>query len=175
MTLFQGKYRRTSLRLSGWDYTQDGFYFVTVCTRKQGCFLGEIKDGLMRLSEIGNIIAEEWQKITEVRENVLLDQWVVMPNHVHGIIQINHSVGATRRVAPTPIGPVSGSIGAIIGQFKSITTKRIKKIDDTINSIWQRNYYEHVIRDDFDLNRIREYINNNPVQWLHDENNRERQ
>lgn len=158
---------------------------------EQGSVYGDIFDGTMQINEYGQVVQNEWMKTADVRTNVELDEFVVMPNHIHGIIVLS-DVGArrrlalpdreetddlsktdqnraTHRVAPTA---VSGSVGAIVGQFKSIVTKHINRIRNTPDRpVWQRNYYEHVIRGDEDFNRIREYIINNPLQWAEDENN----
>jgi REP element-mobilizing transposase RayT len=169
---------RRSIRLKGYDYAQAGAYFVTICTCDRECLFGEIAGSEMRLNEIGQIVAEEWIRAPQIRPYVELDEWVIMPNHMHGIIVIMEGgmVGATRRVAPTttdrPTGPKSGSLGAIIGQFKSVTTKRVNALRGTPRvPVWQRNYYEHIIRNEDDLARVREYIANNPLQWGIDRNN----
>lgn len=177
-------HRRRSIRLKEYDYRRAaGAYFITICSWNNECLFGSILDGKMQLNENGQIVEGEWLQTGVVRPNVKLDTFVVMPNHIHGIIILNEDggtiqsvVGATRRVAPTgrPMGPVSGSIGAIIGQYKSIVTKRINKMRNTTwFNIWQRNYYEHIIRNENELNRIREYIRNNPARWAEDENNPE--
>ena len=88
MTKFRGQYRVESARLPGWDYASAGWYFVTLCTRDHVCFLGDVVDGRIQLSSLGEIVAEEWQKTPQIRPNVELDEWIVMPNHVHGIIVI---------------------------------------------------------------------------------------
>ena len=86
MTLYKGKYRIESTRLEGWDYSRNGCYFVTVCTQNNECLFGDVPDGIMQLTLIGEIVVDEWQKTTQIRNNVVLDKWVVMPNHLHGII-----------------------------------------------------------------------------------------
>ena len=204
MTFDPQKHHRRSIRLKGYDYTQPGAYFITVVTHDRECLFGEIVDGEMRLNEYGEIVRAEWFQTAVVRPYVMLhpDEFVVMPNHVHGIIWIvDVDVGATRRVAPTrvvptrvvptrvvptrvvptrvaptrvaptttPRGPDAGSIGAIMGQFKSITAKRINALRDTPGApVWQRNYYEHIIRNERALNAIRRYILNNPANWTKD-------
>jgi len=181
------RHHRRSIRLPGYDYTQPGAYFITIVTHERMPSFGEIVDGEMRLNEYGQIVRAEWFQTAVVRPYVMLhpDEFVVMPNHVHGIIWIVDigaagmvgatRVGATRRVAPTtptPRGPDAGSIGAIIGQFKSITAKRINALRDTPGApVWQRNYYEHIIRDDHALARIRAYTQSNPQRWFDDREN----
>jgi REP element-mobilizing transposase RayT len=165
---------RRSIRLPEYDYSQVGAYFVTICTYNRECLFGNIEDGKLILNEYGKIVCVEWIKTGEIRFNVQLDEYVIMPNHIHGIIAI---VGAHCNV---PLQPqierfgqsTRNSIPTIIKLFKSTTTKQINQIRNTPSiPVWQRNYYEHVIRDDKDLCRIREYIQNNSLQWDMDENN----
>ncbi|RMF82454.1 MAG: transposase [Chloroflexi bacterium] len=177
------KHHRRSIRLPDYDYRNDGAYFVTIVTKDRTCLFGDVVNDAMRLNVLGIFVAEEWLRTAIVRPYVELDAFIIMPNHLHGIIILHdvpkrESVGATRRVAPTtetphkPKGPASGSIGAIIGQFKSAATKRINAHRDTPGAaLWQRNYYEHIIRDLDDLNRIRAYIAANPAQWAVDREN----
>jgi REP element-mobilizing transposase RayT len=170
------KHHRRSIRLKDYDYSQSGAYFITICTHNRECLFGEIVNVGMILNEFGKIAWEEWDNNAKIRKNLVQDEYVVMPNHVHGILFIldENDIGATRRVAPTErlSGLASGSIGAIIGQFKSIVTKRVNSIRGTPGlDIWQRNYHEHVIRDEDELLEIREYIANNPIRWAEDENN----
>jgi REP element-mobilizing transposase RayT len=170
------KHHRRSIRLKDYDYSQSGAYFITICTYNRECLFGEIVNVGMILNEFGKIAWEEWDNNAKIRKNLVQDEYVVMPNHVHGILFIldENDIGATRRVAPTErlSGLASGSIGAIIGQFKSIVTKRVNSIRGTPGlDIWQRNYHEHVIRDEDELLEIREYIANNPIRWAEDENN----
>jgi putative transposase len=164
MTKFKGKYRVESTRLPGWDYAGAGWYFVTICTRNRECLFGDIVDGEMHLSSIGEIVAEEWQKTPDIRPNVVLDEWVIMPNHLHGIIIIERDVSTT---TTTPSRLKAGSLGAIIGQVKSICTKRIWAIGHT-DFAWQARFYDHIIRNEASLKRIREYIVNNPAKWKED-------
>ena len=151
--------KRKSIRLQGYDYAADGAYFVTLCTWKRECTLGEINNGEMTLSDRGKILHEEWLRTGTVRPDVTLGEFVIMPNHLHGILILHDketNVGATRRVAST-IKP--GSLGAIVGQFKSISSKRIKTLyGDKRMPVWQRSSYDRIIRDEDELNRIREYI-----------------
>ena len=128
----------------------------------------------LRLSPIGEIVTHEWTRTPTVRRHVDLDAFVVMPNHVHAILVLAEGVGATRRVAPTswPRGAVTGSLGAIIGQFKSDASRRINATRDTPGRpVWQRGYDEHVIRDEAELHRIRAHIANNPLRWALDREN----
>ena len=174
------RHHRRSIRLKGYDYTQPGAYFITLCTHDRAHLFGEVVDGEMRLNEWGEIVRDEWFKTAQVRPYVQLrdDEFVVMPNHIHGIIWIvgDVGVGATRRVAPTtPRGPAPQSIGAIIGQFKSAVTKRMNELRNTPGAlVWQRNYYEHIIRNERALNAIRQYIEENPLRWELDRYNPDR-
>jgi len=183
MSKFKGKFRVESTRLPGWDYAAAGFYFVTICTKDREPFFGEVVEGEMRLSEIGEILAEEWQKTEQIREMVSLDEWVIMPNHLHGIIVIHDPVETPRHVETprgleTPRRGVSttgkhwkpNTLGAIINQIKSKCTKRIRAAGHP-DFAWQARFYDHIIRDEGSLHRIRQYIQDNPLKWVLDENN----
>jgi putative transposase len=174
MTGIRETTRRRQLRLKDFDYRQEGAYFITICTHNRKCWLAEIIDHEVRLNNLGKVIESEWLQTAILRPYVALDAYVVMPNHFHGIFSLKGQERATQRVAPTKDQPSQGlkpaSVGSIIGQFKSQVTKRIIRVKGpTKEPFWQRNYYEHVIRDEDDLNRIREYIQNNPIRWLEDE------
>jgi len=168
------KHHHRSIRLKGYDYSQSGAYYTTICTHDKKSLFGKIIDGNMVLNEFGEIVNDEWIKTEQIRKNVKLDEYMVMPNHLHGIIVINNNRRDTlMRVQPESFGkPVSGSIPTIIRGFKSATTKQINELRRTPQmSVWQSNYYEHVIRNDDDLNEIREYIINNPLKWDLDREN----
>ena len=159
---------RRSIRVPGFDYAQPGAYFVTICTRDRLPLFGRIIRGAMRLSRMGWIVSDEWMRTPAVRPYVRSDAFVVMPDHVHGIIVIADDRGVARcRTAPIAAsGPASGSVGAIVGQFKSVATKRINAVRETPGAlVWQRGYYECVVRDRAMLNRIRRYIADNPARW----------
>ena len=184
--------RRRSMRLEGYDYSQVGAYFLTICTVDRRILFGKVVNHQMVLDEAGRIVTDEWLKSARIRAEIELDAWVVMPNHIHGILTItdvggecnrrSHSdqrslttgVGVRdrgdRRVAPT--GPGPRSVGAIVAGFKSASAKRIKAFRGTPGaSVWQRNYYEHVIRYEAVLNRVRQYIAENPARWAEDPEN----
>jgi REP element-mobilizing transposase RayT len=170
---------RRSIRLRNYDYSQAGAYYVTICTRDRECLFGEIVDGEMRLNEMGQIITGCWDESPNHFPNVKLDAFVVMPNHVHGIIVIvetsdSGSVGA-RHAVPLQRSfgqPISGSLPTIIRSFKSAVTRRINEMRDTPGMpVWQRNYYEHVIRNNRELDRVRRYIAGNPARWTEDSEN----
>jgi len=167
MTLYKDKYRIESTRLKGWDYSSSGYYFVTICTKDRKCFWGKVIDGKIQLSRLGQIVAEEWTKTAEIHNNVDLDIWGIMPNHIHGILIIknNNVVETTHRVVSTTLKP--NSLGSIIGQFKSITTKRIRKLGYT-DFGWQSIFHDHIIRNDISLHNIRQYIFKNPLKWQSD-------
>jgi REP element-mobilizing transposase RayT len=164
--------RRKNLRLEEFDYAQEGAYFITICTHNRKCLLAKVIENEVRLNNWGRVVESEWRQTAILRPYVTLDVYVVMPNHFHAIIFLSLD-RATQRVAPTgkpSTGPKSASVGAIVEQFKSQVTKQINAFwGPAIEPIWQRNYYEHIIRDEDDLNRIREYIEYNPVRWLEDE------
>jgi len=173
---------RRSIRLRGYDYTYPGAYFVTLCTLGRACLFGDVVDGKMRLNAAGRIVRQCWQQIPTHFPNAALDDFVVMPNHVHGIIVLTDTnvVGATHaspqpheNASPArPHGPQRRSVASIVGSFKSAVARRINALRDTPGaSFWQRNYYEHIIRDDESLNRIRQYILDNPMRWAMDREN----
>ena len=171
MTCDQTLHNRHSIRLKGYNYSLGGAYFVTICSDNRKCLFGEIIDGAMRLNHAGELVAEEWIKTAAIRHEIELDEWVVMPNHVHGILVItdgsgtgDRRCGGDRPVAPT--GPQPRSIGAVMAGFKSAVTRRINELRQMPGAkIWQRNYWEHIVRNESELNRIREYNRNNPARW----------
>jgi putative transposase len=170
--------KRRSIRLKEYSYTQPRAYFVTVCTKNKQCIFGKIYNEEMKLSNKGEIVKREWLKTAVLRCYVRLDQFVVMPNHFHAILWIEKDNRGTARCAPTisRFGNLpSESLSSIIRAFKAAVTKNINILCKTSGlSIWQRNYYEHVIRDESALNRIRQYIINNPCIWELDRENPDR-
>jgi putative transposase len=166
----QNRHRR-SIRLPEYDYTQTGAYFVTVVTYGRDCLFGAVVDGEMQLNDFGKITDKCWRAIPEHFPSVELGAYVIMPNHVHGIIIIS-AVGARHASPLPPNGPAPHSLGAIVGSFKSAVTKRIGREYNAIG-IWQRNYYEHIIRNDHDLQRITDYIHANLLRWNDDDENPE--
>jgi len=180
---------RRSVRLKGYDYAATGAYFITICAHERESLFGEIVDGEMFPGECGRIVLTEWLKTSDIRQEVLLGEFVVMPNHFHGILKVNngatchkgtadHNKGTARvdegtaRRAPTveQFGkPIAASLSTIIRSFKSSVTKCINEIRNSPGlPVWQRNYYEHVIRDEADYNRIAEYVTTNPQRWIED-------
>ncbi len=174
MTDTSEKHHRRSIRLKGYDYSQAGAYFVTICTDDRQNIFGEIINGKMHLNHIGQIIKTEWDKTPKIRSNVDLDESVIMPNHVHGIILILDDGRGVSPYAPTTFRSPSKNLGAIVRGFKSTTTKQINEARKSFStSVWQRNYYEHIIRNEHELNRIREYSVYNPLRWQFDRENLE--
>ncbi len=174
------KHYRRSIRLKEYDYAHAGAYFVTICAYNGESLFSKIIDGKMRLNEWGHVVEDCWNEVPRHFKNIELDAFVVMPNHMHGIIIITDSVGA-RHASPLQIPqnqrrPKPKSLGAILGSFKSAVAKRINKIRATPGTpVWQRNYYEHIIRSDESVNRIREYILANPLTWRLDRENPRRE
>ena len=173
MSLYKDKYRIESTRLKGYDYSSSGIYFVTICTKRRECCLGEVASEEVRLSRPGEIVRDSWLQSPIIRPNVALDEWVIMPNHIHGIIIIKESVVETHSCASprdgNRFGPQRMNLGSIVRGFKSSSSKQIH-IEGFLSFGWHPNYYEHIIRDGADLDRIREYIIENPLMWNSDEN-----
>lgn len=174
---------RRSLRLNGYDYSQAGAYFVTVCAYEKECLFGGIESGVMRLNEYGEIVTSEWMRSAEIRLEIECGEFVVMPNHFHGIVHIVAAYGNTpifqdeqqgihcrnKGILPYAATSPSRNLGAMVRGFKGAASRRINQVRNTPGApVWQRNYYEHVIRDDEDCIRIAEYIVNNPQRWLED-------
>ena len=164
--------RRLHTRLPQFDYAQQGAYFVTLCSRNRTCLFGEILNGEMRSTDLGQLARVTWHEIPTHFPHVELDASVIMPNHLHGVIIIaDGRVGATH-ASPEPSGPPKRSLGAIVGAYKSAVTKHANRLGLLPDRpIWQRSYYDHVIRSDAALGRIRQYIANNPARWAEDPEN----
>ena len=182
--------RRRAMRLRGYDYSRPGAYFITTCVQHRKCLFGRIIDKEMRLSEIGQIVIKCWNRIPQHFPAVELGDSVIMPNHFHGIISWGiagmKGTNATNRRGEIPSsvetnttnrrGEIpSPTLGKIVAYFKYQSTKHINQYHNTPGTrIWQRNYYDHIIRDDPDLQRLRQYMQNNPMKWeldqLHPDN-----
>ena len=173
-------HHRKSIRLKEYDYSNPNWYYVTICTNNHHCIFGKVKNGRMVLNRIGKIVDDEWLRTKKIRENIDLDYYVTMPNHIHGIIIIERrgelyspqteNQGRMRYAPTDKFKSPSQSLGSIIRGFKSSVTKRINEMSgSTIFPVWQRNYYDHIIRNEQDLHRIRKYIQNNPLKWELDE------
>ncbi len=226
------RHHRRSIRLVGYDYARAGAYFVTLCVQDRSCELGEINNGGITLSDWGRIAAQTWTWLRNQYPYVALDVWVMMPNHLHGIIVLlddvdalldvgarrdvegarhdvegarcavgarrdvegarrdaggarhdaggaRHDAGGARHDAPLRRGDTFSHdaikrkpLGQLIGAFKTVSTKRINEMRGTPGArFWQRNYYEHIVRDEPDMNRIRQYIIENPRRWAEDRDN----
>ena len=173
---FQNRYRTASARLQNWDYGSNAAYFITICTHNRENYFGEIENGKMKPSEIGNIAEQEWIKSIEIRPdiNLSIGDFVVMPNHFHAIIFIGenkyntHCRDAMHGVSTMPnhFGPQSKNLASIVRGFKSAVTTYARK--NNILFDWQERYHDHIIRNDSEYNRIAHYIQNNVAQWGND-------
>ncbi|MBU7586616.1 MAG: transposase [Nostoc sp. TH1S01] len=186
MTLFKNKYRVESNRLANRDYSQNGWYFVTICTYERQWLFGDVVNSQVHLSEIGKIAAKFWAEIPQHSQNTYIDAYVIMPNHVHGIIVIDNP--ECRDVACnvstlgddfddtdvyrnlSKISPKAGSLSVVIRSYKSAVT-RWCNMNGYPNFAWQQRFFDHIIRADHSLDKIREYIINNPQKWEYDKNN----
>jgi putative transposase len=182
MYLDSDRHRRRSIRLNGYDYTQPGAYFVTVVTYHRECLFGDVVDGQVRLNEEGEIAIDEWFRAANLRPYVKLfpEEFVVMPNHIHGIIwivdmEIRRGAATLRPYKISKFQHANvppKSLGAIVRAYKSAVTYHINAIRNSRGKpIWQRNYYEHIIRDQSELEDIAGYIFANPVHWADDPEN----
>ena len=189
------EHHRRSIRLPGYDYASPGAYFVTVCVRGGKCLLGEVVDGAMRLNEFGQIAHDFWMQVPLHFLGVSIDAFTIMPNHLHAIIVIQvpsvvvgdagegegtsplqdrpdgAGVGRGGVAPPTAHSRIAKpTLGQIVAYYKHQTTKRINQCRDMPGvAFWQRNYWEHIIRNERSLNRIHEYIENNPARWAEDQ------
>jgi len=180
------KHHRRSIRLKGYDYTSAGMYFITICTYQRECLFGEIVDGEMQLNELGKVTQNYWQRLP-LYFTVELDAFIVMPNHLHGILLLCDKWGRGEALGQelppdstilvpnaSPLqanGTKPGSIGAMIQNFKSVSTQKINRLFYRRNhrQVWQRNYYEHIIRNEKSLHHVRQYIHHNPISWQQDQ------
>ena len=164
----QSKSKRRSIRLPGWDYRNAGFYFVTICTHQRTCLFDDPK--------LHEIAANAWLYIPQQphAQHVALDEWVVMPNHIHGLIEIVISPEPDSSQTHQVPQLQSGSLGAIVGNYKMLVSKRVKAMQrmmGTGHKVWQRGYWERIVRNERELNAIRQYIKNNPLRWNEDRDN----
>jgi putative transposase len=162
MTYDPEKHHRRSIRLKGFDYSRSAIYFVTICVQNRECLFGTISHNRMSLNNAGKMASAEWLALPSRFPSVILDEFIVMPNHFHGIIYISSD------------SPENLKLGKIVGAFKSIvnnnyiTGVKSENWQPFNQRLWQRNYYEHILRDDFALQKIQEYIQNNPFTWQTD-------
>ena len=173
----RAKHHRRSLRLQGYDYRQTGAYFVTLCTHNRTCFFGAVLDGKVQLNDAGRMAEAAWNDLPARLTHVNLDALVVMPNHTHGILIVgaqfiapDHLPQPCRDYAQQGAINRAPTLGKIVRTYKAVSVRMIRQ---RLNSTfaWQRNYYEHVIRNEESLNRIRQYILDNPARWQFDPEN----
>ena len=167
MTYDPEKHHRRSIRLKGFDYSRSAIYFITICVKDRECLFGKISENQLFLNDAGKMVLAEWLALPARFSSVILDEFIVMPNHFHGIIYISPD-----SIADADSKPFDNlKLGKIIGAFKSIvnnnyiTGVRAKNWEPFNKQLWQRNYYEHIVQDDFALQKIQEYIQNNPFTW----------
>lgn len=175
------KHHRRSIRLPGYDYATPGAYFVTICARDRECIFGEIQGaGEMCLNDTGHIVMECWNAIPAHFPHVMVDTFIVMPNHIHGIVRlvgVKHSRSSANASplpadVPPPNGTQPGSLAAIVQNFKSVSTRKINAQRAMSGvPVWQRNYWERIIRNDAELGHVRQYIANNLARWACDRAN----
>lgn len=171
---------RRSIRIQDYDYSQNGMYFFTICTQNREYLLGEIINEEMILNKFGKIVMNGWKNLPKHYDYVQLDEFIIMPNHIHGIIIINHpEVGAIHE-SPfqinkpmTPQERRNMGLTKVLGRLKMVSAKQINQMRQMPGiPVWQRNYYEHIIRNEASMEKIKEYILNNPKNWDEDELNR---
>ena len=188
-TKFQNRYRIPSNRLSGWDYSNEGAYFLTICTCHREYLFGEIVDCNMILNDYGVIVQREWIYSAQLRSEILLGSYVIMPNHFHAIVHIVSDQPVVPSVVPSvethgraslqqqqqphpqqpPLYREPQSISSLMAGFKSVVTKQINIIRETPGrKVWQANYYDHIIRNNEEYQRIADYIEMNPICWQSD-------
>jgi REP element-mobilizing transposase RayT len=179
---FKNKYRIQSARLPGFDYSSNGAYFITICTKNREHFFGEIIDGKMQLSEMGEIAKDCWEQIPQHFPFVQLGAFVIMPNHVHGIIVVDKTDVETLHATSLPLqrdelykgshdifsqlSPQKYSVGSIIRSYKSAVSKNIHEFSP--NFTWQSRFHDHIIRNEKEFTKISEYIMHNPQNWKED-------
>lgn len=183
---YKNKYRIPSARLQSWDYGNNGAYFITICTQHREHYFGEIVGNEMQLNEIGNLAQQYWAEIPKQFPFIELENFVVMPNHIHGVLIINNgSVLSpppveTRLIASLPVKPPGGitgdknpmfheNISRVIRWYKGRCTFEIRKIHSDFS--WQSRFHDHIIRNDESFERIQDYISNNPLNWKEDKFN----
>ena len=177
-------FSKKNRRLQGYDYRLAGWYFITICVKDREMVFGNVKNGRMELSDAGQVAHDYWLEIPKYKPQVILDEFVVMPNHMHGLLGLEYSEDhiITPEPKPEPAGmetnpaknqfmanlsPKAGSISRIIGSYKAACTKMIRSISNA-PFYWQEHFYDHIIRNEQDFARIAEYIRNNPKKWAED-------
>ncbi|MBU4455832.1 transposase [Patescibacteria group bacterium] len=173
---------RKSIRVKGYDYSKPGYYFITICAQNRNCLFGDVRDRQMVLNDAGRMIETVWNELPEHYQHVELDAFIIMPNHVHGIIVLRPDpiiVGAGLKPARTKPAPTKSArtkkrhaLPEIVRGLKTFSSRRINEIRNTLGvKLWQRNYYEHIVRNENELNKIRKYIQENPLKWETDKEN----
>ena len=155
---------RKPTRLKGYDYSIAGWYYVTICTQNKIKYLGKINNGKMELNDLGVIANTFWNNIGFLHKNIDMDYYIIMPNHIHGIIIINNTVGDANFASPT-YDRTKMELSKIIQQYKRAVTIKIKSLNKHSNFKWQRSFYDRIIRNDRELYNIRKYIKHNPLKW----------
>ncbi len=174
MTLAQIKPHRKSIRLKNYDYSQNGYYFVTICTKNREEYFGQINDDEMILSQYGKIAKQSWLEIPEHFEDIRVDEHVIMPNHIHGIVIIDSGdepVG-NRHACSLQEERQYQKLPVVIGSYKSSVTRELNQMHDKFHFKWQKSYYDRIIRNDKSLDRIRHYIHYNALKWEYDQENK---
>ena len=190
MDKYRNKYRIESARAQWWDYKQSGIYFITICTRQREHYFGEIVNGQMKLSSIGIIANILWYEITQHATDIELGEFIVMPNHIHGIlilspndnnndnnVETRHALSQTKPTLISKEIPLQSSpsrfqnqgkntVSSIIGGYKSVVTKHVRRLG--FEFAWQTRFHDHIIRNDQSFRRISEYIVDNPARWESD-------
>ncbi len=167
------KHCRQSIRLKNYDYSKPGYYYVTICSQNRECMFGEINNSHITLNTPGKTINKTWREIPKYFNGIGIDEYVIMPNHIHGIVKIHDGNTIGQAQGPAPTMPLPD----VIKRFKTLTTHkyidgvRKKSWKPFKKRLWQRNYYEHIIRNDIELDEIRKYITENPLKWSEDKEN----
>ncbi len=157
---------RKNIRLMGFDYSNSGFYFVTICSYNKECIFGQIINSEMNLNEYGEIVKNSLLESEKIRKEITLDFFIIMPNHIHLVLIIANETNIVLDSNPKTSNLKPKSLSSFVIGFKSSVTKQINLIREINNyPVWQRNYYEHIVRNEVELNKIIEYIINNPLKW----------
>jgi putative transposase len=160
---------RRSMRLRDYDYAQNGAYFITVCVAQRLCLFGDITHGVMCCSTVGEVVESAWNDLPNHTPGLILDTWVVMPNHLHGIVILPGEPLPEALSQTISRGMKPGSLGAVVGSFKSAVSRQVSADNlSLVRPLWQRNYFERIIRNDREFDATRRYIESNPARWAED-------
>jgi putative transposase len=163
---------RKLTRLKGYDYSQSGYYFVTICTKDRKEFFGNVEEGRMHLSRCGEIAGDFWSEIPAHFEYVGIDEFSVMPNHVHGVLIIEENMVGNAYMRSLQ-NRTKMSLSKIIQQYKASVTRKINSLESSLHFGWQKSFYDHIVRNEESLNNVRQYIMYNPLEWELDIENRD--